>query len=368
MPPPPQLQPLVDVLPKLDQATLEAALRAAALRLNKRDDEIDADGVMKAFADAGVDGGVKKILSACGYLLKQAGKGGGQSPEKLSSSLGPLGFEERHLRALNETISWVKAHSTHSDDDPRKVSHGTMSGAETGATGTAETDWADKPQVLAAVAENGYALEYAAEELRGDREVVLAAVATDGRALKYAVEELRDDAEVVLAAAAQNAGADVLRGSTCRLNTCKVVVAGDGRVGKTTLLRRLRGEAFREAEASTCGLDSMRLEVRELGASWRPTQPTDLRDRFAGAAVTAQQQQHAQGEQKQQEEQGEQPESVSEWLTMWGLDEATSKLRELMAILGAEFDTEGGWRRLVERQGHGIGHFPSLWSRSHELY
>ena len=109
MPPPPQLQPLIDVLPKLDQATLEAALRAAALRLNKRDDEIDADGVMKAFADAGVDGGVKKILSACGYLLKQAGKGGGQSPEKLSSSLGPLGFEERHLRALNETISWVKA-------------------------------------------------------------------------------------------------------------------------------------------------------------------------------------------------------------------------------------------------------------------
>ena len=69
-----------------------------------------------------------------------------------------------------------------------------------------------------------------------------------------------------MAAAAQNASADVLRGSTCRLNTCKVVVAGDGRVGKTTLLRRLRGEAFREAEASTCGLDSMRLEVRELGA------------------------------------------------------------------------------------------------------
>ena len=48
----------------------------------------------------------------------------------------------------------------------------------------------------------------------------------------------------------------------------------------------LRGEAFREAEAATGGRDSMRLEVRELGASWRPTQPTDLRDRFAtGVAI-----------------------------------------------------------------------------------
>ena len=34
----------------------------------------------------------------------------------------------------------------------------------------------DLPVVLAAVAKNGYALKYAAEELRGDREVVLAAV------------------------------------------------------------------------------------------------------------------------------------------------------------------------------------------------
>lgn len=54
--------------------------------------------------------------------------------------------------------------------------------------------------VLAAVTQNQYALKYASEELQNDRQVVLAAVTCDGWALKYASEKLRNDRQVVLAA------------------------------------------------------------------------------------------------------------------------------------------------------------------------
>jgi hypothetical protein len=54
--------------------------------------------------------------------------------------------------------------------------------------------------VLAVVQQNGKALEYASEELRGDREVVLAAVQQHWGALEYASEGLKGDREVVLAA------------------------------------------------------------------------------------------------------------------------------------------------------------------------
>ena len=59
----------------------------------------------------------------------------------------------------------------------------------------------DKEVVLAAVAQNGTALEYASAALREDKEVVLAAVAQNGTALVYASAALREDEEVVLAAA-----------------------------------------------------------------------------------------------------------------------------------------------------------------------
>ena len=64
----------------------------------------------------------------------------------------------------------------------------------------------DREVVLAAVAQNGYALEHASVSLRADREVVLAAVTqgASGWALVYASTELRADREVVLAAVAQN--------------------------------------------------------------------------------------------------------------------------------------------------------------------
>jgi hypothetical protein len=52
--------------------------------------------------------------------------------------------------------------------------------------------------VLAAVQQNGEALEHASPELRADREVVLAAVQQNGEALEHASPELRADREVVL--------------------------------------------------------------------------------------------------------------------------------------------------------------------------
>eukprot|EP00971_Amphidinium_carterae_P158796 3148459-Amphidinium_carterae.1 len=41
----------------------------------------------------------------------------------------------------------------------------------------------DRAIVLAALEQNGHALQYAAEELRGDREIVQKAVGQNGRAL-----------------------------------------------------------------------------------------------------------------------------------------------------------------------------------------
>ena len=43
------------------------------------------------------------------------------------------------------------------------------------------------------VAQNGYALQFAAAELKGDREIVIAAVAQNGYALYHAAAELKGD-------------------------------------------------------------------------------------------------------------------------------------------------------------------------------
>ena len=58
--------------------------------------------------------------------------------------------------------------------------------------------------MLAAVKQDGLALEFAWDELKGDKEVVLAAVAQAGDALEHASDELKDDKEVVLAAVKQD--------------------------------------------------------------------------------------------------------------------------------------------------------------------
>lgn len=58
----------------------------------------------------------------------------------------------------------------------------------------------NKGVMLAVVKQDGRALQYASEVLRGDREVVLAAVKQDGRALEYASEVLRGDVQLKVAA------------------------------------------------------------------------------------------------------------------------------------------------------------------------
>ena len=55
------------------------------------------------------------------------------------------------------------------------------------------TDWNNKEEVLEAVREDGYAFEYASDELKADREAVLAAVQQD--ALEYADDSLKNDPE-----------------------------------------------------------------------------------------------------------------------------------------------------------------------------
>ena len=56
---------------------------------------------------------------------------------------------------------------------------------------------------MAAVQQDGQALAYASEEMRGDKDVVLAALKQDGYALRYVSYKVRLDAEVVRAAVEQ---------------------------------------------------------------------------------------------------------------------------------------------------------------------
>lgn len=65
-------------------------------------------------------------------------------------------------------------------------------------------DWNDREEVLEAVKQNGWSLQYASEDLKRDREIVLTAVKQYGRSLQYAGEELRGDREIVLAAVKRN--------------------------------------------------------------------------------------------------------------------------------------------------------------------
>ena len=53
----------------------------------------------------------------------------------------------------------------------------------------------------------------------------------------------------------------LLTGARRKLNLLKLVLTGDGRVGKTSLLRCLRGEPFNEDEPSTCGVELCTVEV-----------------------------------------------------------------------------------------------------------
>jgi len=62
----------------------------------------------------------------------------------------------------------------------------------------------DKAIVLAAVKKNGFALQFASEDLKNDREIVLAAVQQNGLALAYASPDIQAESAIVLKAFKQN--------------------------------------------------------------------------------------------------------------------------------------------------------------------
>jgi hypothetical protein len=61
----------------------------------------------------------------------------------------------------------------------------------------------DRQIIMLAVAQNGYALQYAPLKFKGDKEVVLKAVRQYGRSLEFASKELKADKDVVLQAVQQ---------------------------------------------------------------------------------------------------------------------------------------------------------------------
>ena len=77
----------------------------------------------------------------------------------------------------------------------------------------------DREVVVAAVTQNGMALEHASDELKNDERVVVAAVTQNGRALEHASDELKDNEKVVLASF--NQGGDPIRFASLRLQADK---------------------------------------------------------------------------------------------------------------------------------------------------
>jgi len=100
----------------------------------------------------------------------------------------------------------------------------------------------DRDISLAAVRQNGAALEYVTDELQADVDVVLTAVRDDGLALRFAAIELRVHREVVLAAVTQNGKALQYAGADLRRDRDLVFVAV-----------RHTGQAFQFADESLRG-------------------------------------------------------------------------------------------------------------------
>lgn len=102
------LQPLCAVLPQLDRIAFTLALRAASLYLAKRDIEIDRRALSAEMSRCGLPA-KGKLLSACGFLLRESGKGGGRKAAVLQEHLAPLGFTQMHVECLVATLGWVKS-------------------------------------------------------------------------------------------------------------------------------------------------------------------------------------------------------------------------------------------------------------------
>ena len=123
-------------------------------------------------------------------------------------------------------------------------------------------------------------------------------------AVMAAEPEPEPEAEPTLVAQTPGGGGQLdifesdLLGATRQLNTSKLIVTGDGRVGKTSLLKRLRGEAFDPAEVSTVGVVACTVDVRE--EAWGDSAGKDGRYETMLAAEHLQQEQQAKRQAEEQ--------------------------------------------------------------------
>lgn len=99
------LKQLTASLPTLTLLGYDLALRASALHLQCRDEEIDIRQLREALV--GVTD-TEQLLDSCCHLLRQVGRKGGMTKEKLKCSLIPLGFKECHITLLAEVLNWVR--------------------------------------------------------------------------------------------------------------------------------------------------------------------------------------------------------------------------------------------------------------------
>jgi hypothetical protein len=73
-------------------------------------------------------------------------------------------------------------------------------------------DWSDYESVMAAVQQDGWALEYADATLRANEKIVMAAVQQDGRALEFADDTLKANEEFIAYCLSVNRGEE----ATCK--------------------------------------------------------------------------------------------------------------------------------------------------------
>jgi hypothetical protein len=77
-----------------------------------RDHEVDAPAVADGLEGQGVDAAdIPELLTACVYLITEAGTCGGVGASRLAEVLGPLGFEGVHAGLLADVLDWVRGGS-----------------------------------------------------------------------------------------------------------------------------------------------------------------------------------------------------------------------------------------------------------------
>jgi hypothetical protein len=108
---PAQLQPLVSAMGGFTARPecFRVAMRAAALRVMKRDDEIDSGELAQALESCGVLNRreMQQVEGACAFLLQQVMRTGvGQ--EQLGQRLLPLGFSDELVHAIADTSKWLR--------------------------------------------------------------------------------------------------------------------------------------------------------------------------------------------------------------------------------------------------------------------